>query len=425
MHKRLVFFLSLLLVAVSALGQTQARGPLGAPGLDGELVQLSRQVPGFGGYFFDDDGDLNVYLKDLRQEPGARAALAEVVRNRPERSKQPWSRPAEIVVRRGQFDFAQLDEWRGRVAAVAAMNGIHVLDTDEAANRIFVGVADEETQARVLSRLDAIGVPRNAVVVAVEPPVTPVVSLRNHVRPLVGGLQIDWRDAQGHNTFCTLGVNLWYTNTARNIPTGTPGFFTASHCSATQGNTDNTVYSQGGTRIGFERWDAPFINSTRDTRCPPNTNCRYADVTFVQYDAGVDRYQGGLAQTLFRGFDRNQNGSIDLNPDAPTFRIIGNTSPAVGSYLNKVGRTSGWTSGQVSRTCADYTFNGIVTLCQDQVEADADGGDSGSPVFTFVNDSDARFAGIVWAQTSEGGFIFSNRSRIQAHLGGGMTYPWY
>src|SRR5689334_12200394 len=79
------------------------------PGLDGRFVELARHIPGFGGYFFDEQGDLNVYLTDPSQEPAARAALANVARNRPERSGHPWSRPAEIMVRVGDYDFLQLD----------------------------------------------------------------------------------------------------------------------------------------------------------------------------------------------------------------------------------------------------------------------------------------------------------------------------
>jgi hypothetical protein len=255
------------------------------------------------------------------------------------------------------------------------------------------------------------------VIVEVAPPVTPIVSLRDYVRPLVGGLHIDW-----NNTYCTLGVNVWYTNWAQGIPVGTLGFYTASHCSTTWGGTDNTVYSQGGQRIGQERWDPPYFTSAQNTRCPVGNQCRWSDVSFVAYDTGVNRRQGAVAQTLYRGFGPWQAGSIDINPSSPEFIYWGTTTPAVGTYLDKVGRTTGWTVGSVSRTCADYSTSGRTFLCQDQVEAYADGGDSGSPVFKMLSSTGAAFGGIVWAKTGAGGFIFSNLDRIQADLGGGVTY---
>lgn len=423
--KRVYVCLVVLFAAVGAFAQDQARGPLAAPGLDGRFVELSGQVPGFGGYFFDEKGDLNVYLTDVKHEPAARAALAGVARSRAERRDRPWSRAAEIVVRRGDFDFAQLDEWRGRLASIAASTGVHLLDTDETANRLFVGAENEKAKERVLARLDAIGVPRNAVVVEVTPAAVQIATLRDNVRPLVGGLHIDWNTANGTPTYCTLGVNVWYTNYAQGVGVGTLGFYTASHCSATYGGTDGTVYAQGGSRIGYERWDPPFYTNAQNTRCPVGWPCRSSDVAFVQYDAGVNRYQGGLAQTTYRGLGNWQVGSIDINSTYPHFRINSTVTPVVGNYLEKVGRTTGWTAGQISRVCADYFIGGVGMLCQDQVEAFADGGDSGSPVFGLYSGNDVSFAGIVWAKTGTGAFVFSNLDRIQYDMGGGANYLWY
>ncbi len=108
---KLVIMLLLLPVVMFA----QATGPRLPPGLDGRFLSLTQEVPGFGGYFFDANGDLNVYLTDTGSETVARAKFADVARNRPGRSDQPWSRPAEIVIRRGAFDFTQLSDWRSRL----------------------------------------------------------------------------------------------------------------------------------------------------------------------------------------------------------------------------------------------------------------------------------------------------------------------
>jgi hypothetical protein len=55
---KLVIMLLLLPVVMFA----QATGPRLPPGLDGRFLSLTQEVPGFGGYFFDANGDLNVYL---------------------------------------------------------------------------------------------------------------------------------------------------------------------------------------------------------------------------------------------------------------------------------------------------------------------------------------------------------------------------
>ena len=411
-----------LLILLPVVGFAQTIGPRIPPGLDGRFLDLTRQVPGFGGYFFDENGDLNVYLTDLSRESAARVVVAEVARNRPERAHQPWRRPAEIVVRRGDFDYQQLNDWRGRLSAALAIAGVQLLDTDEATNRIFIGVTEEDAKARVLSRVAALGVPRNAVVVDIVASASPITSLRECDRPLVGGLEINFL-IDGVQSQCTLGVNVWYSNVADGVPVGTPGFYTASHCSSVRGGTDGTVFSQGGARIGYEMWDPPFFTNAYDYRCPVNVQCRWSDVAFAAYDAGVDRHQGALAQTLYRGFGPWQSGSLDINSATPEF-ILYYTAPlpVVGMYLDKVGRTTGWTTGAVSRTCVDYFIGGADVLCQDQVEAYADSGDSGSPVFQWISQTTAAFSGIVWARTGTGAFVFSNLDRIAADMGSGVTY---
>lgn len=403
---RAALWLLALLFPILAFAQP---GPRVAPGADGHFLQLAHDVPGFGGYFFDANGDLNVYLTDLKQEPAARAAVADVARNR---SHGPWAAPAKIVVRRGDFDFKQLSDWRARFAA-AGLTGVTMIDTDESRNRIAIGVADNAAMARVLSQLAAAGVPRDAAVVEIVPPLVTVTNLTQYSRPLIGGLQIDW-----NGTYCTLGANAWYSNFAQGI-SGAAGFFTASHCSTTQASTDGTVYSQGGVRIASERYDPPFFTHATYTACPAGWNCRHSDATFAQYDAGTDGLHGGIAQTQYRGFGPGPGTSGSIDMVSPNFTIVGGQLPVQGNYMDKVGRTTGWTSGQVVHTCADYPVaGGIDILCQDEVAAFADGGDSGSPSFTYPGGSNnISFGGIVWAKTSSGHFVLSNTDRIGADFG--------
>jgi hypothetical protein len=413
---------SFILVVISILCSLPVQGtPPGPtpPGLDGRFAELARQVPGFGGYFFDTHGDLNVYLTDLSQEPVARAILAEVAKNRPEGPQHRFNRPAEIVVRHGVYDFSQLDRWHGQMRGVFAIPGVQFLDTDEAANLIRVGVTAEEAVPEVEALAESHGVPGSALIVDVVPPITPVVTLRDYVRPTEGGLHIDWS-----TLYCSLGINVWYSNPNVGVPVGTAGFFTASHCSTTQGSTDGTVYSQGGLRIAAERWDPPFLSNAQNSRCPLNRRCRWSDATFAAYDAGVSWQLGAIARTLSYGLGLGQPGSIDINSSSPKFTINGGVfTPTMGSYLDKMGRTTGWTAGAVSQTCTDYAQSpDIVIMCQDRVDAFADGGDSGSPVFQWNGGLTVAVAGIVWGKTGTGGFIFSNTQVIQSDFGVGITW---
>jgi hypothetical protein len=58
------------------------------------------------------------------------------------------------------------------------------------------------------------------------------------------------------------------------------------------------------------------------------------------------------------------------------------------SYLHKVGRKTGWTTGVNTEHCVDYTLSGASTggktlllLCQTGSDVRIEGGDSGGPVF--------------------------------------------
>lgn len=83
-----IFALCVLVVFVQNMfAQTPRRQT--AQGLDAVFLQLTEQLPGFAGYFFDANGDLNVYLKDVSREGAARGMFASVASNRKERWSQP------------------------------------------------------------------------------------------------------------------------------------------------------------------------------------------------------------------------------------------------------------------------------------------------------------------------------------------------
>jgi hypothetical protein len=82
---------------------------------------------------------------------------------------------------------------------------------------------------------------------------------------------------------------------------------------------------------------------------------------------------------------------------------VGFTGSIVGQKLSHVGRTTGWTSGPVLRTCVDVniTASEITQLCQDYVDAYVAGGDSGSPMFGEHTDGTIFLAGILWGGSTD------------------------
>jgi hypothetical protein len=91
--------------------------------------------------------------------------------------------------------------------------------------------------------------------------------------------------------------------------------------------------------------------------------------------------------------------------------------------VNKVGRTTGWTYGPVVATCVDVSSSvtEFTIWCQHLVQAGTDGGDSGSPVFSWTRGSNVNLLGVLWAGGSDGQgnsiFAFSPFASIQDELG--------
>jgi hypothetical protein len=104
-----------------------------------------------------------------------------------------------------------------------------------------------------------------------------------------------------------------------------------------------------------------------------------------------------------------------------------NTATLFSGTLHKVGRTTGWTSGNVVGSCMTVNVSGsnIALLCQTLVQNSGvqivAGGDSGSPVFQriSVDDDNVELVGILWGGSSSGDlFVFSPLKNIQEELGG-------
>jgi hypothetical protein len=97
----------------------------------------------------------------------------------------------------------------------------------------------------------------------------------------------------------------------------------------------------------------------------------------------------------------------------------------MGQLVAKVGRTTGWTEGDVFLTCADtpVASSNITRLCQTHVNAGVGGGDSGSPVFLRrVDSSLAALVGILWGGNFQGTvFVFSPVENIERDFGFGLT----
>jgi hypothetical protein len=296
-----------------------------------------------------------------------------------------------------------------RLLPLFELAGVVFTDVDETSGRLVVGVMDRDIESLVRDRLPGLGVLSQSVDVVETEPILQVETLRDKVRPVVGGLQIRFSQY-----LCSLGFNAQRD--------GITGYVTASHCSTTQGSVDGTQYYQPLNQvadefIGTEIADPSFF---RGGDCPRGRKCRYSDSNFSDGADGVSFTLGGIAKTTGAN-----NGSLEI---AGGFAITAEGSASVGETANKVGRTTGWTQGTVTRTCVNTGVSGsnIVLLCQDFVENTVQivaGGDSGSPVFRINPGGGVTLLGNLWGGNSSGTlFVYSPIANIERELGALTTH---
>ena len=393
-----------------------------------DQLSVAQVVPGFGGYFLDASGSPTVYLTDATQRPAAETALAAFLADR-------GFSAADLRVRQGDYSYAQLDAWyRQARGSVFSVSGIVLGDVDEAQNRLRFGVTSATVGASVQNAVSALGIPLGAVIVQQRAAIVPMATLRQRVRPVIGGLQINFFPSQisAVTLLCTLGFNA--------IKEGVNSFITNSHCSNVEGGTETPTDYYQHTRganaanqftpiaanfIGVEA-DDPAWNFQLNADCPPPLGCRYSDASRAQYAPGVEFTLGRIARV-----DEITTSLADtLHTIAGYFTIKAEqANSVVGESANKVGRTTGWTVGPTTETCVDVIATGTthIRLCQTIVSGIVAGGDSGSNVFRIKNSKNGQVVllGVLWGgseDTANPEFVYSPMSGIERELGQLKTY---
>jgi hypothetical protein len=391
---------------------TQPTAPTGspAPAILGQQpsaddpVALAQAVPGFGGFFLDQQGTPTVYLSSPAQCDAAERALA------------PWFREqgrpaASLRVLPGRFAWSDLQRWFAQASPEAlALPGVVFADADESGNRVHIGVENAAAARRVRGVLARLGIPPAAAAVDVVLPIRQLANLRGTVRPVVAGVQINFP-----GFLCSLGFNA-----TRN---GVAGFVTASHCTNTQGGVESTPYYQPlqttkPTRIATETVDPAY--KTTLAGCPTKRTCRRSDAAFAKYVNGTTHTLGAIARTATTGSsDLTIVGRWTITSNATS------SSFTVGQTVHKVGRTTGWSKGKVVATCATVNVGSspVTQICQTIVNAKVGAGDSGSDVFSVTGGTNVKLDGVLWGGSTDGTqFVFSPLANITGELGGLTTH---
>jgi hypothetical protein len=369
---------------------------------------------------------------DAAQAPAAKQAIADVfgqdiVKN-------------GMAVAQGRYSFSQLGKWYSLAHhLIAEIPDLNLLDIDEGGNRLAVGVGRKEATSQVEQMLLQLGIPRDAVSIEVDEAIPLQATLQNAVGN-EGGLQTESVVGASGGVMrwtCTRGFSAILLTGSR------PGFVSNSHCTsptvppAVDGVMGSVVFFEPnflmGIRAGVEVIDPPL-----SARCDGygagviSVPCRRSDSAFVQYDDGMRAWDVGY---LARPTARTTTVPIlTINATNPRFRITAKAANTLsGTILNKVGRTTGWTSGRVGTTCAQVRQGGGPWLkCQYKAQSTSvpplvigQPGDSGSPVFLIMSSSgDVALHGILWGGNSAGTkFVFSHITSVETELGALQVCP--
>lgn len=336
------------------------------------FLDISEDAPGFAGIIVENGKKIILAKEGTDFEEAAAAA------GLPDAPVKPVS-----------YSFKTLASWyRDFIQSL----GEYVIwtDIDERRNLLRAGVRNVQLAQEALEGQ----VPSEIFELVEATPTRPHKELNDRFRPVPGAVEI--------TTFgtCTHSLNADHWNSGE-------VFFTASHCLGDIGPNNEVDVNQDSDRIGIEDYDPPWWTVSPRTGDPcPYDWCRHGDYVMVAYDQSSLSAGAELARTTGR-----DNGSLTVDGAHPRFYIVAEAKDVNlvdGITLSKVGRTTGWTTGDITQTCINDKISGnseweaigipsgsVAFICVFRAKYGSDGGDSGAPVFRLRADSvDVDITGI-------------------------------
>jgi hypothetical protein len=361
-----------------------------------------------------------------------------------------------IIIRQGRYSWQELSDWRDQFETVAGgIEGVRWVDLDEGINRIAVGVTSGRARAQVRQQADELGIATSALSIqsvdqcapealdcndpctlnpdspdcntdpcelnpddpSCQEPVEEVWSggeinasmsyaapgqdLDSEFNVLRGGIRIRHYTPYGESS-CSIGAVAY-------SPTHGAVFVTNSHCTYFQGEVStgaNGEFFQNSLSrplfVGIEVRDPPYDRPYGCSWWSTSQACylsRNSDAAVIQI-TNRQSERGTIARPANRKLEGQGRGSTVINASRPVLRIVrdqvtSTITVARGNRLDKVGSTTGWTSGVVQAVCrTEYQTSPVKRrhTCQNVVNYTNDSGDSGAPVFYLANDAN----GWVW-----------------------------
>lgn len=405
-----------------------------AGSLDLEYARIGARARSFVGLYVDGDGVYRARIRDLNDTAAVRDAVESAVRrNTPgiDASLLP-----KIVIEQATSDYTwnELLAYKDTLRDVLALPDAAFLDVDEVCGCITIGITQESTRMAVIDFVTKLGVPPRSVRIVLAGKRVLQQALTDSFRPVIGGVQIK-NDA---GPFFATGVCTIAVVADR---AGATGFLTASHCTRIVGGVEATNFYQNGRTLF---WSDYVAHESADPGwvampgCPSSRVCRRSDAAFAVIDIGN---QNAALATIARPATVCSGGTACPLAVASTPATISLTGTAgaliAGTPATKIGRTTGATTGVVTRTCVDENVSNlaapggpITVLCQTEVSGFSDFGDSGGPVIVLPAgtppsppSTTAVLAGILSGGVTGQFFFFSPIAAAQAEVGFSLFPP--
>ena len=328
----------------------------------------------------------------------------------------PGQDVSSVSFRVAEYSFLQLSEWRQQLEpTIWASDDVTGLDLDERFNRLTVELETGTGEAEIRAGAQLLGIPNAALGFEVSGAVALTASVHGRTRQLGVGTTFP----RVRTTACTYGFN------AVRASEGDTVAITTSHCTENFFQVDrDSTWQQDKPDNDYGAYASEdFIGL--EISDPPRDGWKYgdpirsSDAAAIHLELPADSiglYQ--IARTIYGspGTGTPAIASFVISPTNPYFTIIGEwPSPTEGSELNKIGVETGWTYGVVIRTCVEVDTGDYKISCAYKMNARADNGDSGSPVFYWDGDGDGVvLAGLVFAkETSSYKAWFSSMGAIE------------
>jgi subtilisin family serine protease len=355
-------------------------------------AELSHVVAGLAGFFYDTSGNVVVAVKSGGGATVTRARLQSLFQQELARSRRRHP-AADVIVREARYSFFELRNWRDRLEArdVLSIPSVAWLDLDEVANRVVVGLEAGGDPGAVRALARDVGVPGEALDVEQTPPYVSQSTVQDQFRPIQGGIQIQ-RVAGTSRATCTLGFAALWNNQQV--------FLTAGHCSPNSMGTDSVAQYQpvapltaaesaATTAIGREIFR--YSEACGNGRCSSSDAAIYGLMPSQTWGLGrIARPTSGCFPGPCSPAILTVSGSWVVDTTRESF--------VVNDLVSKIGSSTGWSQGLVTRTCVDVSpTQGVTYYCQMFAGYGANDGDSGSPILLDIQggaDSTVTLGGI-------------------------------